>query len=260
MKVAVISLSKEGAGVAQILCRDFPDADFYLHEAVPGYPQATRFASILKLAPDLFVKYRGLVFIAPCGAVVRALAPHIVHKTKDPGVVVVDVMARYAVSLLGGHEGGANALTIAVANSLGAQPVISTTTDALKTIIVGMGCRKGTSAARLEAAARKALDLAGVRLEDVACIATADVKRNEQGMIEAARVMGVPLRIIPSSELRRCRREFTESAFVQSKVNLPAVAEPAALLAGRRTELILPRQVIDGITVALARENSLLSE
>ncbi len=260
MKIAVLSLSKEGAAVAEILLRDFPGADFYLHNAVPGHPQATRFASVVKLAPDLFKKYKGLVFIAPCGAVVRALAPHIVHKTKDPGVVVVDVMARYAVSLLGGHEGGANALAVAVANSLGAQPVISTTTDALKTIIVGMGCRKGTPAARLEAAARKGLEMAGVQIEDVACIASADVKCNEAGLIEAARVMGVPLRIIPSSELRRCRREFTESAFVKSKVNLPAVAEPAALLAGRRTELILPRQVIDGITVAIARENSLQSE
>ncbi len=257
MKIAVISLSREGAEVAMALRRSWPEADVYLHEAVTGYPDATPFKRMLACTAELFPRYRGLVFIAPCGAVVRALAPLVVHKTTDPGVVVVDVMARYAVSLLGGHEGGANALAIEVANRLGAEPVISTTTDALKTVIVGIGCRKGTSAARLEAAVRQALDLAAVTLDQVACLASADVKRHEPGLIEAARTLGVPLRILPSAELRRCRREFTESEFVKTKVNLPAVAEPSALLAGRRTELILRRQVIDGITVAIARENSM---
>lgn len=257
MNIAVVTLSREGADIAMALRRDWPDADLYLHEAITGYPEATPFKRLLLVTAELFPRYRGLVFIAPCGAVVRALAPLVVHKTTDPGVVVVDVMARYAVSLLGGHEGGANALAIAVANRLGAEPVVTTTTDALKTVIVGVGCRKGTAAARLEAAVRQALAQAGVPLEQVACLASADVKRNEPGLIEAAHALGVPLRILPSAELRRCRREIGVSEFVQSKVNLPAVAEPSALLAGRRTELVLPRQVIDGITVAIARENSM---
>jgi cobalt-precorrin 5A hydrolase len=42
---------------------------------------------------------------------------------------------------------------------------------------------------------------------------------------------------------------------VQEKVNLPAVAEPAALLAGRRTRLLLPKTVYHGVTVAIARES-----
>ncbi|MEK7753963.1 MAG: cobalamin biosynthesis protein, partial [Acidobacteriota bacterium] len=106
---------------------------------------------------------------------------------------------------------------------------------------------------------RRAIGLAGVGLAEVGCLASADLKRNEAGLIEAARVLGVPFRVIPSDDLRRCRREFTQSKFVQKKVNLPAVAEPAALLAGRRTEFLLRRQVIDGITVAVARENSMPS-
>ena len=52
------------------------------------------------------MKYDGLVYIAPCGVVVRAIAPFLEHKTKDPAVVVVDVGGRWAVSLLSGHEGG----------------------------------------------------------------------------------------------------------------------------------------------------------
>lgn len=259
MRMGVVSLSREGAKVAEALCRALPRARLYLHRDVPGHPRATRFASLLTVTAELFSRCRELVFVAPCGAVVRALAPNLQHKTTDPGVVVVDVRARYAVSLLGGHEGGANALAIEVANVVGAEPIITTTSDALKTAIVGVGCRKGTVAARIETAVRRALGRAGVGLDEVACIASADLKRNEAGLIEAARALGVPFRVIPSDDLRRCRREFTQSKFVQNKVNLPAVAEPAALLAGRRTEFLLRRQVIDGITVAVARENSMPS-
>lgn len=256
MKIAVLSLSEDGGAIAASLCRNLPQADLYLHESVAGYPVAARFSSLLKITAKLFPKYRGMVFVMPCGAVVRALAPHLSHKTTDPGVVVVDVMARYAVSLLGGHEGGANKLAIEVANWIGAEPVISTTTDARKHIIVGVGCRKGTPSARIEFAVHQALHRAGVILEDVACLASADLKRHEAGLIEAAQVLGVPLRIIPSEDLRNCRRDFTTSKFVQTKVNLPAVAEPAALLAGRRTQLLLPRQIIAGVTVAIAKESS----
>jgi cobalt-precorrin 5A hydrolase len=37
-------------------------------------------------------------------------------------------------------------------------------------------------------------------------------------------------------------------------VNLPAVAEPAALLAGKRTRFICRKKTYNGITIALARE------
>ncbi len=47
-------------------------------------------------------------------------------------MVVVDVGARWAISLLSGHEGGANDLAVAVGNILAAEPVISTTSEALK--------------------------------------------------------------------------------------------------------------------------------
>jgi cobalt-precorrin 5A hydrolase len=100
-----------------------------------------------------------------------------------------------------------------------------------------------------------ALTRARVPVRDVRWLATAEVKRNEAGLIEAARRLGLPLRIVPDWQMRRAGSEATPSAFVQRKIGLPAVAEPAALAAGRDTQLRLKRQVFDGITVAVAREN-----
>ena len=295
---ALITLSEEGAKLLAPLATALPGARLYIHESVrdesvrgvsgqsgvvrhgspqpesgrieadrsesaggiPGSLKAERFTRIADLTASLFPVCRGLVYAAPCGVVVRAIAPLIRNKYEDPAVVVLDAGGRWAVSLLSGHEGGANALAIRVANILGAEPVITTTTEALKSVIVGIGCRRGTPAERIVAAVREALVEAGVALEEVRLLASADVKADEAGLLAAAEALGVPIRFIAASEIRASSREFAHSAFVEEKVNLPAVAEPAALLAGRRTQFICRKKKISGITIALAREGFSWSE
>jgi cobalt-precorrin 5A hydrolase len=102
-----------------------------------------------------------------------------------------------------------------------------------------------------------ALKQAGEELSDVRFLATADIKADEPGLLAAAETLGLPLRLISSEEIRGCRKAFTSTPLAVEKVNLPAVAEPAALLAGRRTTLILPKTILNSVTVAVARENSL---
>lgn len=264
MSIALITLSPQGAKLAARIAAELADCEVFVHSGtgvspsddgtpVPQKPHV--FESVCDLTAEIFARYAGLVYILPTGVAVRAIAPHAKHKTTDPAVVAMDVGGRWAVSLLSGHEGGANDLAVAVANAVGAEPVISTTTEAVKDILIGVGCRRGVTAEAIVAAVEAALKLAGVGLGRVRLIASADIKKDEAGLIEAARRLGVPLRFIESREIRLCPRAFAPSALAQEKVSLPAVAEPCALLAGRRTELILPRQKTNGVTVALARED-----
>lgn len=255
MSLAVITLSTRGVRMARQLAETLHPLDVYAHRDVAQADQ-TPFDRVVDLTARIFTRYRGLVYILPSGVAVRAIAPLLQDKRSDPAVVTVDVGGRWAVSLLGGHERGANRLAVDVANALGAEPVISTTTEAVKSVIVGVGCRKGIAADHIETSIRAALETAGASLDDVRLLATADVKRREPGLLEAAGRLNVPLRVISSEEIRRCERSFVRSSFVQEKVGLPAVAEPAALLAARRTQLLLPRQTYNGVTIALARENS----
>nr|WP_206440367.1 precorrin-3B C(17)-methyltransferase [Streptomyces scabichelini] len=78
-----------------------------------------------------FAECEQLVCFLATGAVVRLVAPLLADKASDPGIVCVDEGGRFAVSLVGGHGGGANELASAVSELLGAEPVVTTATDAV---------------------------------------------------------------------------------------------------------------------------------
>jgi cobalt-precorrin 5A hydrolase len=255
MKTAFVTLSDPGALIVQQLVGAFPEPQVFLHESVNEAFSGKRFTRIADLTKNIFGDFDHLVYIAPCGVVVRALADNLRSKLTDPAVVVVDSGGRFAVSLLSGHEGGANDLCVKVSNILGAEPVITTATEALKSVVVGIGCRRGTEGETISAAVREVLLMAGIAIEEVRFLASADIKSDEEGLIQAAESLGVPLRFIPSEAIRATAGQVQPNAFVEEKVGLPAVAEPAALLGGRRTKLIWPRTICNGVTVALARES-----
>lgn len=72
-----------------------------------------------------------LVCFLATGATVRLVAPLLEGKDVDPGVVCVDEGLRFAVPVLGGHGGGANALAEQVSQLLGTTAVVTTATDAV---------------------------------------------------------------------------------------------------------------------------------
>ncbi|MDR1577635.1 MAG: cobalamin biosynthesis protein [Deltaproteobacteria bacterium] len=97
-----------------------------LVENFPGLRPFDRLGVALR---DNFPRYCGHVVIGAIGLTVRLIAPLIKDKRSDPAVVGLGQDGQYAVSLLSGHLGGANALTEAVALALGGQAVITTATD-----------------------------------------------------------------------------------------------------------------------------------
>jgi cobalt-precorrin 5A hydrolase len=88
-----------------------------------------RFSRLKDAIDRHFGGFSNHIFIMATGIVVRCIAMHLAHKTTDPAVVVCDEAGRFAVSLVSGHLGGANALAMEVARITGGLPVITTATD-----------------------------------------------------------------------------------------------------------------------------------
>ncbi|MFH8341235.1 precorrin-3B C(17)-methyltransferase [Streptomyces sp. AM6-12] len=117
--IGLISATAAGAAARDRLAAAWPDRT-RVYEGPAGEAVRTAFAECEQL----------VCFLAT-GATVRLLAPLLAGKTADPGVVCVDEGGRFAVSLLGGHGGGANELAREVGGLLGAEPVVTTATDAV---------------------------------------------------------------------------------------------------------------------------------
>ncbi|WP_406729864.1 precorrin-3B C(17)-methyltransferase [Streptomyces sp. GD-15H] len=116
--IGLISATAAGAAARDRLAAAWPDRT-RVYEGPVGDAVRTAFAQCEQL----------VCFLAT-GAVVRLVAPLLDDKARDPGVVCVDEGGRFAVSLVGGHGGGANDLAREVAEALGAEPVVTTATDA----------------------------------------------------------------------------------------------------------------------------------
>ncbi|MGV9403951.1 precorrin-3B C(17)-methyltransferase [Streptomyces sp. NPDC003667] len=117
--IGLISATAAGAAARDRLAAAWPDRT-RVYDGGAG--EAVRAA---------FAECEQLVCFLATGAAVRLLAPLLGDKTADPGVVCVDEGGRFAVSLLGGHGGGANELAREVGGLLGAEPVVTTATDAV---------------------------------------------------------------------------------------------------------------------------------
>ena len=87
---------------------------------------------------ELFNSSDALVCIFSLGAVIRLLSPYIKDKKTDPAVLAIDDQAKFVISVLSGHIGGANKLTEDIAQKLGGTAVITTAADVNKTIAVDL--------------------------------------------------------------------------------------------------------------------------
>lgn len=299
------------------------------------------------ILPEVWREHRVIVAVMALGIVVRLIAPLAIDKRIDPAVIVVDEDARFAISVLGGHQAGANAWTTIVAEALDAAPVITTASDSLglpaidtlggdlgwtvenpellkpiaaklirggvvafrqdagsnrplrdfsttrgsrigdvsqfktneidylinitdslvcnilprertlvyrpKTLVAGIGCRRGTREATIERFVYDVFESRGLSIASLAAIATATIKADEPGLIAFAKKHNVPLIDYPLAALADHPGIETPSERVRSKIGVAAVAEPSALLAAGASRLIVPKQIGPGVVVAAAR-------
>ncbi|SIT39750.1 Cobalamin biosynthesis protein CbiG [Paraburkholderia ribeironis] len=140
----------------------------------------------------------------------------------------------------------------------------------MKTLSVGIGCRRHSSAAHIEAAVRTALG--PYALTQIRTVASIDIKADEAGLLEFCARHGLPLQLF-SREQIAATLIANGSAAVQEHLGVDGVCEPCALLAAMNAmtamnasakldqpapnaalhaRLVVPKTVHAGVTVAIA--------
>lgn len=317
MKLAFLAFTEKGFALAKSLAESLGGSAMRC-----GKPD-----SLSEWTKKHFADSQGLVFVGAVGIAVRAIAPYIEKKWKDPAVVAVDECAQFAVPLLSGHLGGANSLARAVSEVCGAQAVITTATDvngifavdewarcqglsvidpehiklisakllaggsikvysqypidgecppsvektdtlpadvavsvfseksvlslAPKSIVLGVGCRKGTPQSTIEAVFERFLKESGLHREAVYAAASIDLKKDESGLIDFCRSNGWEFKTCSAEELRNVPGEFTKSSFVSQITGVDNVCERSAVFVSGGA-LYAKKFAADGVTMAAA--------
>jgi cobalamin biosynthesis protein CbiG len=284
-----------------------------------------------------------IICIMAAGIVVRSAASLLKDKKTDPAVVVMDEKGEYAISLLSGHIGGANALARRIAEYLDAQAVITTASDVQgkialdlwaeeenlyvedreklkrlsskivngqtikvcsehamgvehipeefemvetpdraemiitdrllsedalilrpRTLFVGIGCNRGTAMEEIREAVDAAFQKERLSPCSINRVASIDIKKDEQGLLDFARGNGLKIEFFSKDELNRTAlsHNMTESETVRAATGAVAVAEPAAILASerliRKSVLVMPKLKRGNVTLAIAKAESML--
>jgi cobalt-precorrin 5A hydrolase len=355
MNLAVITVTKQGLLLGEKILAAESGAVLYVpakYEVLETDRVKVFPGQIAPLLAEIYPRYEGFVFLMATGIVVRMIAEYIRDKRYDAAVVVMDITGKFAISLVSGHLGGANALARRLAEITGAIPVVTTGTDVNETIapdviameiggevddfeamkkvsaalvdgdktgvvdltgvdppslrgplkpnvrrfdglealaaapvmagivitnrlldlaavlpgkaavilrpknlVVGVGCNRGTSAEEITAAVRRVAADAGLAAKSVRCLATVEAKRDEVGLVEAAKHLGVPLELCPKEALNAVPDVPNPSEAPRRFVGVQGVAEPSALLvSGGR--LLVEKVKSGNVTVAIAETPS----
>ena len=122
MKIAIVTVTKDGKILAESIQNKLIN-DTTITKVEIFHK------NVKKSLIDSFKKFDCIIGIMATGIMVRNICPLIKNKDNDPAVLIIDEKGKHVISLLSGHLGGANKLTHKIADLLGSDPVITTSTD-----------------------------------------------------------------------------------------------------------------------------------
>ncbi len=131
-----------------------------------------------------------------------------------------------------------------------------------RTLALGVGCERGTSADELISLVERVLDEEGLAREAVAGVFSLDLKADETAIHALGRHLGVPVRFFDAQRLdAESPRLKNPSPVVKAEVGCPGVAEGAALAAaGPAADLIVEKTKSARATCAIARADHPITE
>jgi cobalt-precorrin 5A hydrolase len=117
-------------------------------------------------------------------------------------------------------------------------------------LVVGIGANRGVSKNEVMEAVENGLAEINASIDDVKYFASAMIKENEQGIIDAAASFGKELKFVPHELINSIKAPTYSKA---KAFGLNGVCEPAALALSEETKLLLKKRIYGNVTIAVAR-------
>lgn len=121
-----------------------------------------------------------------------------------------------------------------------------------RNLVLGIGCNSATEAGEIEETVCAHLKRLFLSIKSVKCIATADAKQEEAGLLAFAKKWGIPLTFFKSEELNAVAIPSPPSRHALEAIGAAGVAEPAAILASGGGVLLLKKVKSGNVTLAIA--------
>lgn len=132
----------------------------------------------------------------------------------------------------------------------------ATTLHLLPRIVhLGIGCRRGTESKDIALLVLPELERLEIDNRAVCSIASVDLKKDEQGLLEFAAAQGWAANFYTAEELQAVSGHFTPSNFVKGIVGVDNVCERSAVKDSNGGKLLLRKTSRNGVTLAVAVED-----
>ena len=116
--------------------------------------------------------------------------------------------------------------------------------------IIGIGCKKGKSCEEITDFIYRILGQHKINPSAIEKIVSIDLKKDEKGIIETAKKMGVPFKTYSAAELNQVSQKVTSSSFVEKTTGTDNVCERAVLASGGE-KILIAKIAENGMTFAL---------
>ena len=123
-------------------------------------------------------------------------------------------------------------------------------------IFIGIGCKRGVSKEHIIEKLKYAMDKQNLELSAIKMVASAWVKSDETGLLEAMKELDIPIKFFEKEEILKLEDLIEEkSEYVKKTIGVYGVSEPCAFLASSGKGAFLAKKIkLDGMTLSIFEE------
>lgn len=122
-----------------------------------------------------------------------------------------------------------------------------------KCLVAGVGCNRGTQAQEILEFIANTFEGNGLSLNSLKCLATIVAKKDETGLLSAAKKLYVPIIFLTSDELKTIKAPH-QSDLIEKYIGVKSVCEAAAMFISGNKRLLVPKTKTRNVTLAIALE------